>query len=1040
MMKIFRSNSKKRLDEENGDTAGRKETRGGSRYGSQNLDGDPPAESSPIAAAAAVTTATDTINFSTATDDSVFFAKGSTQSMNDWDEWSAPREGSGSNNKNVRHPFKSKSIAQLLTSPRTRTEATTSGSGDLASISGHGRTESSNQRSSNILRKNRSVTTLSAKLRKLEETGFSGGGAGDNDTQSLMAMTTGGMFLGKSTDSKSRLEALMFERSNSDSNLDGKKKKKKKSKQKSASGTSDSVSPKESSKKSPKGSKKEEAVSEKKTRKSRRRTETDLSSKTSHAKSHRSRSGSRSGRKQKVLADSLRKSKSFSNIDVNRSSSRPVGEERLRRKKKEISKDNKDTNETDSPSMSTKGTQSKSDKKKRKKKNRDDHTADDSSFGSGNPSSIASGERGGAAFSPKSVGSNGKRKSKTKKEGRSSKSTTDIPPPPDCDSDIDGNVIASLESLADEIRSACSKKSHCESDDADPLLRRKDHRHSGSGSSTNNDVGTVSTVDSRPFRRKERRHSASGLSTSSNEATGRRLQRHSSNDLLSMASVPPSYDLSEIHSTEDTFEKVWGADLQSKAQPSIDHSTGTVRTTEVKDTLSNTLMSTGSPLEIDDRDKVMRLQKQLAEVLDRMVIMSREQIEDKDLFLKASSDLSRTKAQLQEALAERNELLQEIRLRDETLEKERERIEKLEQAIERQLDTQDALEVKLERSEDEVEKLLLEMQQLEVRLECGSDVGGSGGGASLAELHVTKKALAEKEAEVEAQKQKIEKLEEELRNSLTVPQLQIEELDAEMKALQGKIKSERIDYNQKLEAKDDVITKLQREVDCHIAASDAPDLASAKQKLADARADATAVREDLMSAQRMIEELQGEREDLVTRNNSLVDTIRVLENHVKELSEKTESLNEKVKQWTERTYEWKAKAESAERKLEAWSEESYDGSSMDSADVVDDAPQGLLLQAAMGKGKKNKWNPFVKVGGKQNETADDIRIRTLEERNQTLEDELSELRSEIVRMQAAHKDELYSTKKKVAQLEGENEALSLQNATLEQLSRATQNP
>jgi chaperonin cofactor prefoldin len=165
-----------------------------------------------------------------------------------------------------------------------------------------------------------------------------------------------------------------------------------------------------------------------------------------------------------------------------------------------------------------------------------------------------------------------------------------------------------------------------------------------------------------------------------------------------------------------------------------------------------------------------------------------------------------------------------------------------------------------------------------------------------------------------------------------------------------------------------------------------------------------------------------------------------LEKNVQDLTDRSDTLNEKVKQWTERTYEWKAKAENAERKLDAF-EDSDNGGSDASGDIVSEAPQGLFLQAAMEKNsdkkKGNKWNIFLQKGPEDGDAAvDDIRIRTLEERNQTLEDVVSELRSEIVKMQAAHKDELYGTKKRIAQLEGENEVLALQNATLEQLSRA----
>jgi chromosome segregation ATPase len=320
------------------------------------------------------------------------------------------------------------------------------------------------------------------------------------------------------------------------------------------------------------------------------------------------------------------------------------------------------------------------------------------------------------------------------------------------------------------------------------------------------------------------------------------------------------------------------------------------------------------------------------------------------------------------------------------------------------------------------------------------------GGASFTELRETKKLVSEKEEEIASQNEKIEKLEEELKNALTVPQLQIEELDAENKSLHQKMKSERLDYISKLEAKDEIIAKLREEVDAIHSSSDAQDLISAKQKLNEARSDAAAVREDLVAANKMIEELQGERAELVSRNNSLKENVGHLEKTIKDLNEKTEILTSKVLEWTEKTYEWKSKAESAERKLESYNDDKSDfGDSQASGDVVDEAPQGLLLQAAMDKGKaavaaakrgSSKWNIFRKEAEDYDGSADDIRIRTLEDRNQTLEDAIAELRSELVKTKTAHKEELYTTQKRIAQLEGENEALTLQNATLEEISRA----
>lgn len=1046
-MKLFRTNSKKRLGEGADDEDGnRRERRTGSRHGSRTLDDDDvdanqngkaPPESYPASAAALPGG-----DGSIIIDDSPFFGKMSTQDLGEWDEWSAPKEeGSSSSRMKFRRPSKTKSFAPS-SSPRKRLGATRSGEilsrSDLMGRDGGGGGGSLIQPSSPERKshKKKTFAALSAKLRKLEQTGFSDGGADVSDAQSLMAMTTGGMFVGKSATSKDRLDALMLERSNSDSHLNGKKKKKK-SKSKATPITPIKDAKKEAKTDSPKT---ETSVLERKIRRSRRKTGSDALSKTSHAKSTRSRSRAR---RNPSMSAALNRSQSLSNMSMDLSDLKPL-EDRNRKKKKEKQKENSvQTKNTDSPSVSTKGTLgSKSSKKKKKKKmSKNDVAEDSSSVLSEDGSSFASaGDPNIATMSPKSIGSSkGKSRKKTKKGVKRSKSTTDALNTANDDSDDtgghDSGVIASLDSLADEIRSAGNKKSG-----SAPFIDENSGRHR-SGMSTSSNEGGRSNDEDRTFRRKERRHSASGLSTSSGEGTGARIRRNSSNDLSSMALAPPSYDVAESLGTEVIFEKAWAVDSSSTNQRNLAIPTVSDRANEVQNAFNNVLYSAASSVDsatAEDREKVLCLQNQLAEALDKMVAISREQIEDKDQFLKASSDLWRTKAQLQEATDERNTLVREMKLKEEAVKEERQRIEKLEQAIERQLDTQDALEVKLERSEDEVEKLLIEMQQLEERLQSGEE--GETGGASMAELHKIKKALIEKEAEVDFQKEKIEKLEEDLKNSLTVPQLQIEELDAEKKSLQSKLKIERLEFNQKLEAKDDTIAKLQRQVDSYTASNDAPDLVSAKQKLVDARADATAVREDLLAAQRMIDELQGEREDLVTRNNSLKDTIDVLEESIKEFTQKCEGLNAKVKQWTEKTYEWKSKAEAAERKVDAWSEESYDGSSVDDSGEVDDAPQGLFLQAAMGKGRKSKWNPFVKGGEGGDDSADNIRIRTLEERNQTLEDELSELKSEIVRMQAAHKDELYSSQKKVAQLEGENEALSLQNATLEQLSREYQSP
>merc|ERR1719310_106087 len=136
---------------------------------------------------------------------------------------------------------------------------------------------------------------------------------------------------------------------------------------------------------------------------------------------------------------------------------------------------------------------------------------------------------------------------------------------------------------------------------------------------------------------------------------------------------------------------------------------------------------------------------------------------------------------------------------------------------------------------------------------------------------------------------------------MTVPQLQIDELDQENKALQGRLKGERLEYTSKLSSKDDIIQNLRSELANYTASPDAQDLSSALQKLADAREDATTVREDLATMAKKVEELRGEREDYMEEFNLLKDNNVFVEKTVKDLTEKADGLAKKVLEWTEKT-------------------------------------------------------------------------------------------------------------------------------------------
>lgn len=438
----------------------------------------------------------------------------------------------------------------------------------------------------------------------------------------------------------------------------------------------------------------------------------------------------------------------------------------------------------------------------------------------------------------------------------------------------------------------------------------------------------------------------------------------------------------------------------------------------------------------EKNEEILRLQQELSAALQKQLKMSEEHIEERNEFMQVSRDLDRLKVELAESQAERGEVMEELKQRDEVIENDRNRIADLEQAIDDQLGKEEELVKNLHHSEEEIEHLLEEIQKFEKKLDNGET---DGGGASFVELRNTKKELTDREEEVVALTAKIGLLENELKESLTVPQLQIEELDQENKALQGRLKGERLEYTSKLSAKDDIISNLRAELNTFTSSPDAQDLQSARQKLTEAREDATQVREDLARTRKYVEEIQGDREDLVEKYNLLKDKSVFMEKTVKDLSEKSDNLAKKLLVWTEKTYDWKKKAEAAERKLqEQKASKDKGGSETKSANAPGD-PQTMFLQAAMEKGKPEKksgsWGIFKNGSGDQDSSPEEGELRALRDKNLEFEAKIAQLNSDLVKMQTAHKNELYSTKKKIAQLEGENDALVLQNATLSQLSQ-----
>jgi chromosome segregation ATPase len=338
---------------------------------------------------------------------------------------------------------------------------------------------------------------------------------------------------------------------------------------------------------------------------------------------------------------------------------------------------------------------------------------------------------------------------------------------------------------------------------------------------------------------------------------------------------------------------------------------------------------------------------------------------------------------------------------------------------------------------------------------------------------------------------RIKELEGELEDASRVANLQLEELDEQVDELREKLKAERVEYGAKLQSRDTTIDELKAKLGRYeavpnstnhsyaesvvteksgqsfaeaagtasIAASygltadtaetpaintdDVTDIDNAKQKVYEARADATSVRESLEISTKRCAELTLANEGLVKKNSKLTDTTR-----------ERDELKGSVRDWTAQTYQWKRRAEDSEAKLSE-----IDGEDSKANINNDSDHQGMMIKAVMesrsGRGmvgenteKKSGWSLFGRTlasnpnsahnsghfdnhSGSDGDPADESKDAQIE----ALEETIAKLRKEMFQMTTAHKEEIYLSKKRIGQLEGENEALTLQNGTLEQLSR-----
>eukprot|EP00429_Kryptoperidinium_foliaceum_P005522 CAMPEP_0176018560 /NCGR_PEP_ID=MMETSP0120_2-20121206/8940_1 /TAXON_ID=160619 /ORGANISM="Kryptoperidinium foliaceum, Strain CCMP 1326" /LENGTH=824 /DNA_ID=CAMNT_0017351613 /DNA_START=62 /DNA_END=2536 /DNA_ORIENTATION=- len=456
------------------------------------------------------------------------------------------------------------------------------------------------------------------------------------------------------------------------------------------------------------------------------------------------------------------------------------------------------------------------------------------------------------------------------------------------------------------------------------------------------------------------------------------------------------------------------------------------------------------------RNEILRLHQMLSDALQKVATQSAEQIQDKDMLMKVSSELSKLKSDFDGVQRERNRLKLELEERDSHIEKCVGQIDTLTQSLEKQRADQALVEADLEQSEADVDKLLIKIEDLERAVDSSGNVTDE---TLREELKEAKMSLVDRNREVENQKSRIEQLETELENqkvriehleqdleeTTTVHNLQIEELESDKQALEGKLKGERLDMSTKVTEQEERIEALELELSRYKGNNEYEDIAIVREDLQNAQKESKNAVQEMEAAQGRLSKVVAEKDDLLERNNKLNAEVKRLEKLVRDLNAKADDLGDKVLKWTEQTYDWKSRAEAAEKKLSAVSDENDIVS--DSGSTVDEAPQGLFLQAVMDKQQESTkkvsrgWNLFSRNNGQatgEEQSAEEIRIKGLEEQNQGLLETNSSLQSDLVKLQTTHKEEMYNKQKYIEQLETENEALKLKNQALSVVQDGTE--
>ena len=274
-------------------------------------------------------------------------------------------------------------------------------------------------------------------------------------------------------------------------------------------------------------------------------------------------------------------------------------------------------------------------------------------------------------------------------------------------------------------------------------------------------------------------------------------------------------------------------------------------------------------------------------------------------------------------------------------------------------------------------------------------------------------------------------------------------LEDENVALNGRLKSEQLDSTMKLQNKDKSIAELQTEVarltNEQKERDSAPDsstnllleIENLKIEAENRKIEFKDVQTKKAELEKQVEGLQNVNMDATTRLSNFEAAIADQKREFENQKRKALEWQKKTGEWSEKAIVWKQKAEHWEKQAK---EVNNDAASLTDEDPAQAEPQALFLAAAVEKkaattsaaNVNGSWRLGRRIFGMASESEDETQalISKLEGENSLKQNEIKNLKSEIIRIQTSYKEQAYSKAQECETLQKENEAVKLENENL----------